>query len=273
MRCRHCCLHRPVTAAACREHGIAVHVEAECTPWPGSSTRSSPGKTLCGPPRPRSIHDRRVRLRLRRLIVDTEWCEYISIAEQFERYGQSYAVEHFQQFVGSAWPTGWTQELIDAVGEPLDSALLHIERRSRRDELLYATGSCPASSSCSTSRTRTAWRSPVASSSTRDWVEMHLERLGLRRRFAAVLTREDVAQAKPAPDLFSAAARALDVTAGRTIVFEDSFNGCTAAKAAGMICVVAPNRITAIQDFAHADLVVPTLAQLELDTLRALVGA
>ena len=205
------------------------------------------------------------------LIVDTEWCEFVSIAEQFERYGQTYAVEHFQQFVGSAWPTGWAQELIDAVGEPLDAALLNAERRRRRDELLHATGVLPGVVELLDLAHANGVALAVASSSTRDWVEPHLERLGLRSRFAAVLTRDDVELAKPAPDLFSAAARALDVSAGKSIVFEDSFNGCTAAKAAGMICVVAPNRITAIQDFAHADLVVPTLAQLELETLRRLM--
>ena len=96
--------------------------------------------------------------------------------------------------------------------------------------------------------------------------------MGLRDRFDAVLTREDVERAKPAPDLFAAAANALGVSAGRSIAFEDSFNGCTAAKAAGMVCVVAPNRITVIQDFAHADLVVTSLEQLELATLRQLLG-
>ncbi len=60
---------------------------------------------------------------------------------------------------------------------------------------------------------------------------------------------------------------------GRTIAFEDSFNGCTAAKAAGMVCVVAPNRITMIQDFTHADLVVSSLAHIELETLHLLVAA
>jgi beta-phosphoglucomutase-like phosphatase (HAD superfamily) len=111
----------------------------------------------------------------------------------------------------------------------------------------------------------------VASSSTRDWVETHLCRLGLRDRFEAVLTRDDVEQAKPAPDLFSAAARALGVAPERSIVFEDSFNGCTAAKAAGMVCVVAPNRITMIQDFSHADLVVDSLVELDFARLRRLV--
>ena len=206
------------------------------------------------------------------LIVDTEWCEFNAIAQQFERYGQIYAVEHFQQFVGSAWPKGWTQELIDAVGEPLDPALLDAQRRLRRDELLDAAGVLPGVVELLDLAHANGMALAVASSSTRDWVEPHLERLGLRNRFAAVLTRDDVEHAKPAPDLFSAAARALDVTAGKTVVFEDSFNGCTAAKAAGMVCVVAPNRITASQDFAHADLVVPTLAQLELETLRGLMA-
>jgi HAD superfamily hydrolase (TIGR01509 family) len=182
-------------------------------------------------------------------------------------------VEHFQQFVGTAWPTGWAQELIEAVGERLDAAQLQAERRVRRDELLHATGVLPGVVELLDVAHAHGMALAVASSSTRDWVEPHLERLGLRERFAAVLTREDVDRAKPAPDLFAAAARALDVAAARTIVFEDSFNGCTAAKAAGMFCVVAPNRITVIQDFAHADLVVPSLAQLELETLRLLVSA
>jgi len=207
------------------------------------------------------------------LIVDTEWCEYISISEQFERYGQCYAVEHFQQFVGTAWPTGWTRELIDAVGEPIDEVLLNAERRRRRDELLHAAGVLPGVVELLDVAHAQGMALAVASSSTRDWVEPHLERLGLRDRFAAVLTRDDVDRAKPAPDLFSAAARALDVSVGRTIAFEDSFNGCTAAKAAGMVCVVAPNRITMIQDFTHADLVVSSLAHIELETLRLLVAA
>jgi putative hydrolase of the HAD superfamily len=153
------------------------------------------------------------------LIVDTEWCEFVSIAEQFERYGHSYAVEHFQQFVGTAWPTGWTDELIAAVGEQLDATELHALRRRRRDEMLHATGVLPGVLELLDLAQANGTPLAVASSSTRDWVEPHLERLGLRERFAAVLTRDDVERAKPAPDLFTAAARALDVSAARTIVF------------------------------------------------------
>jgi HAD superfamily hydrolase (TIGR01509 family) len=207
------------------------------------------------------------------LIIDTEWCEYVSIAEQFEMRGHRYAVEHFQQFVGTAWPTGWTDELSLAVGEALDADQLHVARRARRDVLLHALGTLPGVVELLDLAAAAGLPAAVASSSTRDWVEPHLERLGLRDRFAAVLTRDDVERAKPAPDLFVAAARALGVSPERTVVFEDSFNGCTAARAAGMVCVVVPNRITTIQDFTHANLVARSLLDLDLELLRRVVSS
>ena len=110
----------------------------------------------------------------------------------------------------------------------------------------------------------------VASSSPRDWVEPHLDRLGLLDGFDVVFTREDVEHAKPAPDLFLVAAAAVDADPSDTVAFEDSHNGCLAAKAAGMLCVVAPNAITADQDFGHADLVVTSLEAVDLAALRRL---
>jgi beta-phosphoglucomutase-like phosphatase (HAD superfamily) len=57
------------------------------------------------------------------------------------------------------------------------------------------------------------------------------------------------------------------------VALEDSANGTTAAKAAGMACVAVPNRLTALLDLSHADLVVPSLAEVALDDLRRVVAA
>jgi HAD superfamily hydrolase (TIGR01509 family) len=206
------------------------------------------------------------------LIIDTEWCEYVSIAEQYERHGLSYELDHFQQFVGSAWPTGWATELCAAIEQHMDETELVALRRARRDELLHAMDVLPGVIELLDAADAHGIGLAVASSSTRDWVDGHLARLGLRHRFAAVLTRNDVAAAKPAPDLFLAAATALAAAPARCVAFEDSFNGCVAAKAAGMRCVVAPNRITRVQDFRHADLVVASLLEVELQHLRDLVS-
>lgn len=209
------------------------------------------------------------------LILDTEWCEYRSIADEFDRFGHHYPVEHFQRFVGSAWPTGWTAELIALVPELSDTPATHDEllahRRERRDELLTGEGVMPGVVELLDLAALSGIGLAVASSSSRDWVEGHLERLGLHARFATVLSRDHVERAKPAPDLFLAATRALGAAPAATVAFEDSHNGCTAAKAAGLRCVVVPNRITRVQDFAHADHVASSLLELELDLLRRLV--
>ena len=75
----------------------------------------------------------------------------------------------------------------------------------------------------------------VASSSTTAALEFKLKRAGLWERFVPhIYSSEHVAHAKPAPDLFLHAAKALDVAPSRCLVIEDSVNGVRAGLAAGM---------------------------------------
>ena len=75
----------------------------------------------------------------------------------------------------------------------------------------------------------------VASSSTREGLERKLRQVGLWDHFDPhVYSADHVAQAKPAPDLFLHAAAALGVAPRACLVIEDSVNGVTAARRAGM---------------------------------------
>ena len=109
----------------------------------------------------------------------------------------------------------------------------------------------------------------VASSSTRDWVSGHLERLGILDRFDCMRCRDDVANAKPAPDLYVAVLECLGVAAVEAFAIEDSPNGVLAAKRAGLRCVAIPNPITARLDLSQADIVLDSLAEVTLPDLLA----
>ena len=75
----------------------------------------------------------------------------------------------------------------------------------------------------------------VASSSTADRLAKKLRKTGLWDHFAPhIFSAENVTHAKPAPDLFLHAARALAVPPAHCIVIEDSINGVIAGRAAGM---------------------------------------
>ncbi len=83
----------------------------------------------------------------------------------------------------------------------------------------------------------------VATSSNRSNAEENLAKTGILPRFAAVLTRDDVAEAKPHPELFLKAAAALSMPPEACLAVEDSHVGVRAAHAAGTMTVMVPDML------------------------------
>ncbi len=112
----------------------------------------------------------------------------------------------------------------------------------------------------------------VATSGHRRYVALALRTLGVADRFAAVVTGEDVARGKPAPDVYRQAAARLGVSPVRCLALEDSPIGVEAAWAAGMVCVAVPTVHTAGLGFAHAARVFASLDEVTgaLDGLLSL---
>ena len=110
----------------------------------------------------------------------------------------------------------------------------------------------------------------VASSSNRSVIEVVLERAGIAELFAAVVSSEEVARGKPAPDVYLEAARRLGVEPGTCAAVEDSSNGIRAAHAAGMRVLAVPNAHypPAADALALADAVVSSPTELTPELVR-----
>ncbi|VAW04538.1 hypothetical protein MNBD_ACTINO02-963 [hydrothermal vent metagenome] len=78
----------------------------------------------------------------------------------------------------------------------------------------------------------------VASSSDRAELNLKLEKFDLMRYFDFVIAGDEVPDAKPAPDIYLAAAAGLGVDPRSCVAVEDSVNGAMAAQAAGMRVVL-----------------------------------
>jgi HAD superfamily hydrolase (TIGR01509 family) len=74
----------------------------------------------------------------------------------------------------------------------------------------------------------------VASNAPRPFLDRVLDGLGIRDRFAAVVSADQTRRPKPAPDPYEAACAALDADPARSIAIEDSEIGVDAARAAGL---------------------------------------
>ncbi len=80
----------------------------------------------------------------------------------------------------------------------------------------------------------------IASGGSRLIVEKTLQILGISDWFDEVITADDVANGKPAPDIFLEAAERLGIAPGSCVVFEDGRAGIEGAREAGMEVVVVP---------------------------------
>ncbi len=155
--------------------------------------------------------------------------------------GRSWTDEATRAMQGMSAPE-WEAYLHDELGVPappdeIGREVVAAMERGYRADLPLLPGAVEA-----VQRLAGRWRLGVASSANRVLIELVLELAGLADRFAAIVSSEEVARGKPAPDVYREAARRLDVDPARCVAIEDSSNGIRSAAAAGMAVVAVPNR-------------------------------
>jgi HAD superfamily hydrolase (TIGR01509 family) len=107
----------------------------------------------------------------------------------------------------------------------------------------------------------------LASSSPIKFINEVLIKFNLLHYFDCVVSGEEVAKGKPAPDVYLETARQLGVTPDKCIVLEDSKNGVASAKAAEMKCIGFINQNSGNQDLSKADSLVRTIRDIEVADL------
>ncbi|MGW6026704.1 HAD family hydrolase [Streptomyces sp. NPDC055099] len=189
-------------------------------------------------------------------LVDSEPNYYEASRELLAEHGVAYTWADNEQYVGIG-----TQETLATwkdrygIGVPVAELLSELDRRylalARADthvfpemrkfvERLHGAGVPMA----------------VASGSSRAAIEAILAGTGLDTLLTTVVSAEEVAHGKPAPDVFLAAAALLGADPADCVVLEDAAPGAVAAHAAGMRCIAIPYVA------AHADQ--PAFASAEL---------
>jgi sugar-phosphatase len=104
----------------------------------------------------------------------------------------------------------------------------------------------------------------IVTSGTRRTVATRLAHLGLPTP-QVLVTADDVAHGKPAPDPYLLAAERLGLAPSRCVVVEDAPAGVASARAAGAVVIGVASTNSAIA-LVDADVVVARLADIEIDT-------
>ncbi len=202
------------------------------------------------------------------LILDTETPEFLVLQEIFKAYGTTLPVSEWNAALGASLEAFDPMAYLESkIRQPLDRLEMRKMWRGRSNVLIAQQEPLPGVASLIQRAHELGLKMAVASSSPRSWVVGHLARLGLVEQFEIILTLEDVAHVKPEPDLYLKSLQALGLKNFEALAFEDSPNGITAARAAGLFCIAVPNPVTRQLPVDHADLVIESLASVTLDEL------
>lgn len=205
-------------------------------------------------------------------ILDTEESLYRSWAELWDDHGHRLALADWQANIGTDDVFDPLAELETRLGRSLDAGDQD-RRRRRRDEIQAQHGPRPGVLRWLSEAEASGIPVGIASSSPLEWVEGHLDRLGLRGSFSCLVCRDDQVPAKPSPTSYRLACAQLGADARRSVAVEDSPNGVTAAVAAGLFTVAVPHDLTSGLDLSAADLVLASLDDLTLsDALSRAAG-
>jgi HAD superfamily hydrolase (TIGR01509 family) len=204
------------------------------------------------------------------VIVDSEQV-WDDVREQYTREaGGTYTESATRDMMGMS-SLEWSRYMHDALRVPGTPEEINAEVVRR---MLERYGEAPPLIPGSVEAVRECaelWPLAVASSSNPELIEVVLERAGIGGLFRAVVSSQEVARGKPAPDVYLEAARRLGVEPTDCAAVEDSHNGIRSAKAAGMRVVAVPNAHFPPdgESLALADAVVQTVAEVP-ETVRGL---
>jgi HAD superfamily hydrolase (TIGR01509 family) len=201
-------------------------------------------------------------------VLDTEAPVFRSWAETYEAHGEELALGQWQSIIGlDAGFDPWA-ELERRVGHTLDDAVQE-RRRRRRDELLHVLDPRPGVLSWLERAEALGVPVGIASSSPPQWVEYHLDRLGLRTRFGCLACCDGSIPSKPDPTSYRHAVEQLGGDPASSVAVEDSAHGVAAAVEAGLFTIAVPHGLTRDTDLSSADVLLDSLEELTLDEALA----
>jgi HAD superfamily hydrolase (TIGR01509 family) len=204
------------------------------------------------------------------LILDTETAARAGWQWLYREHGHELPEDKWAMIVGTTGVWSPMDHLEELVGEPLERDALNERRYAHEITLIEAEELRPGIADYIEAATRLGLKRAIVSSSSRRWIDMHLDRLERAVGWDAIITADrDTERAKPRPTMYLEALDVLGVRADEAVVFEDSPNGVQAARAAGIFVVAIPNSVTRDFGLDDADLVVDSLADLPPDELLA----
>ncbi|KAF1303764.1 HAD family phosphatase [Enterococcus saccharolyticus] len=179
------------------------------------------------------------------LIFDTEQLYYQATQDVADEMGFAYDFSLYEKFIGVSDEELWLayHEMYDEI-HGKETVVQFIDRAFTRGLELFENGLADLKPGV---RELLAYLDEkqiprvIASSNQRQVIDILLAKNDLAKEFDAVVSFEDVARAKPDPEIFEKAQQFLNIPKENLLILEDSKNGILAAHSAGIDVIMIPD--------------------------------
>jgi HAD superfamily hydrolase (TIGR01509 family) len=199
------------------------------------------------------------------LLVDSEPVWFEARRELLSRFGKRWTTADQERLMGVRTST-WVEYLTDKIdgamsaGDVLTTIVSIMAASYERGDVPILPGASEALDHCVG-----RYRVGLASGSPRLLIDAALTGADWHGAFEEVVSSDECAHGKPAPDVYLMILNRLGVSAERTVVLEDSSAGILAGKAAGTRVIAVPRGYTPPDDpaISRADARIASLHSLE----------
>lgn len=198
------------------------------------------------------------------LLVDSEPVWFEARRVLFSRFGKRWTAADQERLMGVSTST-W----VDYVSEKLEGAMSRDEVLHDTIEIMaeaYESGNVPGLPGATQALEHCVgkYRVGLASGSPKLLIDAALRGADWHRYFEEIVSSDECARGKPAPDVYVEVIRRMGLNAATTAVVEDSVAGILAGKAANAKVIAVPGELTPRDDgaLAQADAVLDTLHEL-----------
>lgn len=200
------------------------------------------------------------------VLVDTEYLKFLAWKEALSAKNVEFALEEYLPLVGHS-SKNILKKIIQDKGMDISDEVIALRNSAYAE--LQQRGVSPIEEMVKLARQLSEQRDKLgiklglASSASTQEIILNLKHVGLENAFDLIISgsvrsndldsyNDPEGKNKPKPYIYLEAAKRLNVSPSRCLVFEDTNAGIEAAASAGMIAIAVPNRFTEDQDFSKA---------------------
>lgn len=197
------------------------------------------------------------------LMIDSERLYFEVEREMARRYGREVKDETLWRMMGRKPIEGLTI-FVEELGLPLEPAeAVRLRNDLMRERMKHDLQPMPGLFSI-LEALHGKFKLAVSTGAPQEFLDIALNKLGVREKFDALQASDHIRKGKPAPEIFLKTCQKLGVRPEEAIVLEDSENGVIAGKRAGCFVIAVPSEYTRGQDFSQADFIATSLFDAEI---------